>query len=66
MVLPVQHHRRLSEHESEVGLGVVLTEAVVRTSAKDEIVLGPLDLGIARVVPLGIEIGRASCRERVF
>lgn len=55
-MLPVKLNGRLSEEQGEVELGVHLAEAVVRTSAEDEVVLGTLLLRVARVVAVGVEL----------
>lgn len=55
-MLPVKHHRSLSDHESQVKLGVDLAETVVRSSTENQVVLGTLFLGITTVVSLGVEV----------
>lgn len=54
-MLPVEHHRGLSDHESKVELSIVLTNAVVRSGAENQVVLGSLFLSISNIVSVGIE-----------
>lgn len=55
MVLPLQLQTRLPQEETKIHLGVMLTNAVMRTCAEHEVVLCALDLGVAGVVPLGVK-----------
>ena len=56
VVLPVHLDGGLSKEQSQVELSVNLAKAVVRTSAKNEVVLGARLLSIACVVTLGVEV----------
>lgn len=55
VVDPVQLHRGLPDHESQVQLCVYLAETVMRTSSEDQKVLSSLLFGVSGVVSLRVE-----------
>jgi len=56
VMLPVQQQRSFAEKEREVDLGIMLPDAYMWPSTKDEEVLCTLHLSIASEITLGIKL----------